>query len=52
MKPEVIPEKILLIYYYDIKVKDEKKADLKKNEILKSILKEAHRNQGKCAIYM
>ena len=29
-----------------------KKKDLKKNEILKSILKEAHRNKGKCAIYM
>lgn len=40
MKPEVIPKNIPLIYYYNIKVKDKKKkTDLKKNEILKSILK-------------
>lgn len=53
MKPEVIPKNIPLIYYYNIKVKDKKKkTDLKKNEILKSILKKARRNQGKCAIYV
>ena len=53
MKPEVIPEKILLIYYYDIKVKDEKKADLKKQWNLKIHIKRSSQKSRKmCNIYV